>query len=215
MNNDLRQNAEKYGKRYRLKRLWHRVVSVLSCIVVFCTTYALILPAITQIRTTFCGKEPHIHTEKCYTQIIEARPQGLDLIASDSNADKILICTLPEHQQHIHDDSCYKLKDEHTHDETCYVIQRGKLLCELTEAHVHDDHCYGNGEMICTTEESHIHDEGCYSERELICTCTMTDSNAHSDSCYSEPILLCEIEENHVHQDFPKKTGKLVPYHLW
>ena len=31
----------------RRRRVWQKIVSVLACIVVFCTTYALILPAIT------------------------------------------------------------------------------------------------------------------------------------------------------------------------
>lgn len=39
----------------------------LSCIVVFCTVYALILPAITLERKTVCGQEEHSHTEECYS----------------------------------------------------------------------------------------------------------------------------------------------------
>lgn len=40
-------------------RAWKRIVRVLSCIVVFCTTYALILPAITQEAQAYCGSEEH------------------------------------------------------------------------------------------------------------------------------------------------------------
>ncbi len=39
--------AEKYSKAHRRRKHWRRVVTVLAAIVVFCTTYALILPAIT------------------------------------------------------------------------------------------------------------------------------------------------------------------------
>ena len=39
--------AEKYEKEHRRKHIWHRVISVLSAITVFITTYAMILPAIT------------------------------------------------------------------------------------------------------------------------------------------------------------------------
>lgn len=39
--------AEKYTKAHIRKRRWYRVVTCLAAIVVFCTTYALILPAIT------------------------------------------------------------------------------------------------------------------------------------------------------------------------
>ena len=33
------------------KRSWKRLVTILSCVVVFCTTYALILPAVAQSKT--------------------------------------------------------------------------------------------------------------------------------------------------------------------
>jgi len=41
------KDAEKYQKAHKRKSIWYRVLSVLSAITVFCTTYALILPAIT------------------------------------------------------------------------------------------------------------------------------------------------------------------------
>ena len=50
----------------RLKR-WRKMMLCLSCIVVFCTVYALILPAITLERKTVCGQEEHSHTEECYS----------------------------------------------------------------------------------------------------------------------------------------------------
>ena len=42
-------------KREKRKRRWHRVLSVMMCAVVFWTTYALILPAITKEAEAFCG----------------------------------------------------------------------------------------------------------------------------------------------------------------
>ncbi len=41
------QEAEKYSKAHRRRKRWRRAVTVLAAIVVFCTTYALILPAVT------------------------------------------------------------------------------------------------------------------------------------------------------------------------
>lgn len=35
---------------------------------VFCTTYALILPAITMDQDAVCGQEAHTHGEDCYEQ---------------------------------------------------------------------------------------------------------------------------------------------------
>lgn len=202
MNTDLRQNAEKYNKRYRLKRLWRRIVSVLGCIVVFCTTYALILPAITQERPTFCGKEPHVHNERCWQKEV----------ASDANADRILICELPEFHQHIHDESCYMQQEEHVHDETCYEVGRGELLCELATSHIHEDSCYEPGELACTIEEHHVHGDDCYSEPELICTCGDTASVVHSDSCYSEPELICTCAatDSNAHSDSCYSEPELI-----
>lgn len=39
--------AEPYIVRNRLQRFWGKVVPVIACIVVLCTIYILILPAIT------------------------------------------------------------------------------------------------------------------------------------------------------------------------
>lgn len=69
----------------RLKR-WRKMILCLSCVVVFCTVYALILPAITLERKTVCGQEEHSHTEECYS------------------SDGQLTCGKTEH---THTESCY------------------------------------------------------------------------------------------------------------
>ena len=69
----------------RLKR-WRKMILCLSCVVVFCTVYALILPALTLERKTICGKEEHMHTEACYS------------------TDGQLICGKEEH---THTETCY------------------------------------------------------------------------------------------------------------
>ena len=87
MRKSLPQNAQKYVKKYLHEKRWKRVVTVLACIVVFCTTYALILPALTLTSDTFCGKEAHQHSEECY--------------------EKVLICGQEENPGHTHTDDCY------------------------------------------------------------------------------------------------------------
>lgn len=47
MQYDFRQIAEKLKQRNKKKHRWSKVVSALACAVAFCTTYALILPALT------------------------------------------------------------------------------------------------------------------------------------------------------------------------
>ena len=75
--------------KVRLKR-WRKVMLCLSCIVVFCTVYVLILPAITLERKTICGQEEHVHTEECYS------------------VDGQLICGIEEH---LHTETCYAATD--------------------------------------------------------------------------------------------------------
>ncbi len=58
--------AESYVKTNHRRRIWKRLVGSLACIVVFCTTYALILPAITMENAASCGMEEHVHVESCY-----------------------------------------------------------------------------------------------------------------------------------------------------
>ena len=47
MKQDALQGAEKYTKAHQRRKRWYQVVTGLACVVVFCTVYALILPAIT------------------------------------------------------------------------------------------------------------------------------------------------------------------------
>ncbi|MDD6719054.1 MAG: hypothetical protein PUF76_10595, partial [bacterium] len=44
------KEAEKYENARQRKKRWYQVVTCLAAVVVFCTTYALILPAITLSR---------------------------------------------------------------------------------------------------------------------------------------------------------------------
>ncbi len=71
MERDFGQRLIKYTtlKNVKKKR-WQKVVMVLSVIVVFCTTYALILPAITLSNSTFCGLEAHRHKPECYEKTL-------------------------------------------------------------------------------------------------------------------------------------------------
>lgn len=58
--------ANKTQTTKRRRRVWSRFVRVLAMVVVFCTTYALILPAITMEKSAVCGLEEHTHSEACY-----------------------------------------------------------------------------------------------------------------------------------------------------
>ena len=65
MKQRLSEQVIRYTNARARRKRWHRIIIVLSCIVVFWTTYALILPAITLMQTPDCGKEAHSHEDAC------------------------------------------------------------------------------------------------------------------------------------------------------
>lgn len=179
MDINLDRRARGYSARHRRNRIWKKLVTALGCLVVFCTTYALILPAITMERETVCGLSEHVHTDSCYS-----RQRGA------------LVCTLAESEGHTHTDACKGTKrvlscttpesDGHTHGEGCYDAE-GVLTCTLpeTQGHHHSDSCYRTEEtFVCGKAESapHHHTDECYAW-ETLATCG-SQEHTHTDSCY-------------------------------
>ena len=156
----------------KTRRFFTRVVSSVAAIVVFVTTYALILPAITLEKTASCGIEEHQHSDSCY--------------------EERLVCGQKESDGHQHDDSCYTSTTEltcgsqehrHSSEKGCYDAD-GNLVCELQE-HVHDDSCYEEVRVLtCGREEykGHQHTDACY---EKVLTCGK-EVHTHSGKCYGE-----------------------------
>ena len=106
-------------------------MSILGCMVVFVTTYALILPAITLDHGPECGIEEHQHDSTCYLL---------------SESEQMLICQLLEREGHIHGDTCYESLE--------------RYVCEMEEdtGHIHDETCYAESEeLICEDEEVEAH----------------------------------------------------------
>ena len=109
-------------KEFLTRRRWKHCVQALSCLVVFCTVYMLILPVITLEAKSYCGKEEHSHSPDCFIEIDQC---GLiehehDEFCYDDEGS--LVCPLDEH---IHDDSCYDRildcgKTEHKHELICF-----------------------------------------------------------------------------------------------
>ena len=54
MNKVLLQKIARLNRSYKFRKRWQRLVSALIAIVVFCTVYALILPAITMAKQPIC-----------------------------------------------------------------------------------------------------------------------------------------------------------------
>lgn len=125
---------------------------MLAICVVFCTTYVLILPAITIQADPVCGYEEHAHTQACYQQ-----PQA-----------EFLGCGLPAGAIVVHQ-----------HDELCYG-EGGELLCAIPEAavHTHENACYAlTEELVC--EAVHVHSDAC-SRTESVLICTQEESEDHT-----------------------------------
>lgn len=90
-----------------VKRLVRRSFAAAAALVVFATTYAMILPAVTASVPT-CGIEEHTHTEACY------------------RTEKRLICDNTD-ENHAHTEECYTEQqvlvcglEAHTHTDECY-----------------------------------------------------------------------------------------------
>ena len=179
MKNTLLHQAAKFKLQNRKHKRWQKAVSILACIVVFCTVYALILPALTAEGTPHCGIEEHTHTDECY--------------------ENRLICGKEEGEgAHTHTDECYTQEQTlicgleegegaHTHTEECYD-EEGNLICGLeeNEGHQHTEECYQTEDILtCDQEESegHQHTAECY-EQVLACG---KEEHVHSLACYSDP----------------------------
>ena len=187
MKYDVLRDAEKYTKVHKRKRLRHRVVTVLAGVVVFCTTYALILPAITLEKQ--CDIPEHTHTDACYAQVTSVEK-------------RVPVCSAETLEIHRHTADCYDADGNptcgyadfvvHSHDSRCYD-ETGNLWCPLPEieAHRHTADCYA-------LPEEHTHAEGCYTSvrGNLVC-----GEHVHTDACYTETaVLACGLEESEEHQ---------------
>ena len=187
MKYDVLRDAEKYTKVHKRKRLRHRVVTVLAGVVVFCTTYALILPAITLEKQ--CDIPEHTHTDACYAQVTSVEK-------------RIPVCSAETLEIHRHTADCYDADGNptcgyadfvvHSHDSRCYD-ETGNLWCPLPEieAHRHTADCYA-------LPEEHTHAEGCYTSvrGDLVC-----GEHVHTDACYTETaVLACGLEESEEHR---------------
>ena len=144
------ETARNVTGTHEKRRRWRRAVSVLACAVVFCTTYALILPAITLSAEPKCGLEEHTHTEDCYeTRLVcgqtESGPETAPETAADPadgtapesdpapaedsgdapTPESVPEDAAPAESAHVHTEACYQQvltcgKQEHTHTDACW-----------------------------------------------------------------------------------------------
>ena len=223
MENPLRKQIRSIMKDHKKRQMWYRIVTTLAVVVVFVTTYMLILPAITMENKAECGITEHKHDANCYSSHYEKEKELA--CTTDSlgvhkhteacyDAEHKLICGYADFVIHEHDASCYDKDGNlvctipehklHQHTPECYQMQK-QLVCTQEESlgHTHTPECYTKqqGSLICGKEE-HTHGEGCYdAEGNLICT---LEEHTHSDECYEwTDVLTCTIPESagHTHSE--------------
>lgn len=190
MNKNITARLMSLLTRRELKENLAKVARVLSCIAVFCITYILVAPVLTEEWPAVCGLEEHTHDDSCYEErLVQPEPE--------------LICGMEE--------------TGHVHTDACYEMHQGDLMCTETgteeEPHEHNDSCYAwSYELICGLEEGgHVHDESCYAapaepytERVLICE---LPEHTHTDSCYHvpeenpAPEYICGFSTEHTHTE--------------
>lgn len=178
---------------YCRKKNWQRIVRMLAVVVVFCTTYVLMLPAITLESKTICGYTEHLHSNQCF----ELREPPA--------------CTLPEIQGHSHTDECWQENsvlicglEDHGHGDDCWQ-NSSTLICGL-EDHDHGDNCWQNSSTLVCESEEHLHENSCHEiSRELVCDLEETPGHSHEeDSREPVEVLICQLEEhNHTDTCYP------------
>lgn len=223
MENPLRKQIRSIMKDHKKRQMWYRIVTTLAVVVVFVTTYMLILPAITMENKAECGITEHKHDANCYSSHYEKEKElacTTDSLGVHKHTDACydaehkLICGYADFVIHEHDASCYDKDGNlvctipehklHQHTPECYQMQK-QLVCTQEESvgHTHTPECYTKqqGALICGKEE-HTHGEGCYdAEGNLICT---LEEHTHSDECYEwNDVLTCTIPESagHTHSE--------------
>ena len=218
MQNELQQQAEQYKNRNRRHKLWRRVIGGLAFVVVFCTTYVLIRPAITLEQTAYCGLEEHCHGPECFekrlicgydgdTESLETSEGfGANHVHTDNCYEErqVLICGQTEGPGHVHNEGCVQTgqplvhTENHKHTDDCYE-ERQVLICQQAETpgHIHDESCVRT-ELTLVCMEDHEHTDDCYQSIEIY-TCGLTEgegAHTHGPECYeTQRVLICNHTE--------------------
>ena len=186
------RSANEFAAQRKKRNIWRNVVTCIAAFVVFCTTYALILPAITMEKEDLsCGLEEHAHSSACYQLTCGKQEVYSHTHTKDNcyNSDGALICTLREQIAHHHTQDCYSKPQP-----ACGQVEHA--------AHTHGDDCYTDGELTCILAETqgHTHSDACYPAdftAQPVCGKQDLPEHRHSDACY---IRVCGKEE-HAHTD--------------
>ncbi len=189
MQQELREHVDEYKKNNRKRGVWRKIVQGLACCVVFCTTYALILPAITMKQETFCGQEEHVHTQECYVQ---------DSLAA------VLICPLEETEGEIiptvSGNDAIVFENNLGTEPAAGADSAGGIVPEPAAGAGSEDGIVPEptGEPV-PEQVPHKHTAECYAvptEYPLTCNLEEGVEHTHSALCYGSWHLICEKAEH-------------------
>lgn len=213
MTNDrLPHSAAEMVQSHIHHKRWYRLVSALACVVVFCVTYALIMPALTLTGDPHCGLEEHTHGQECYTRPLECQtPENHEHTGDCFAPEEVCVCGLEETAGHSHTGDCYSEQPccicgqeegpGHAHGGDCWQTTE-KLACgqEETDGHAHGPECYSQTKTLVCTED-HEHTDECYTvSEECICTLAETPAHHHNGDCYTAAEqLVCTVAETPGH----------------
>ncbi|MEE0930605.1 MAG: Ig-like domain-containing protein [Acutalibacteraceae bacterium] len=125
-------DVNKYISKHKKRSVRQRVLVAVAALVVFCTTYAMILPAITMEGKLTCELNEHTHKLGCYS------------------TEKKLVCGLEETEGHMHEENCY--------DNSGNLI----CTLQAVEPHTHTDECYEEKTILNCDKVVHTHSSSCY-----------------------------------------------------
>lgn len=218
--------AAKYLADLRKRKAWRKVVSGMGAVVVFCTVYALILPALTWARPVSCGQEEHVHDESCYASLPQESAGPAQMAAQTPAEPQCSVESIYEVAAPGQEHADFVL---HTHGDECF-LDGGIVICTLPTGfplHVHDESCYTEQPVLVCGQEGapegsvpspdpvvpapepviHHHSDTCYTKT-LICgqeEVPASEGHRHSDACYeitTETIpgeLICGITDDPAH----------------
>lgn len=187
-----------YIKKRILKQRWYKIMLILSSIVVFCTTYALILPAITLEKQ--CELPEHVHDQSCYSQPeISESHQHTDACYTKERGE--LICGLHEHTEECWTDEISFICGMEEGQEISKTIDDENISEDQTDnltIHHHTEECCQiTKKLICGIESEHHHSEECYLWEKVL-SCGLEETS--NENLGSEQVLICGMEE-HVHTE--------------
>lgn len=169
----------------KLEKRWQKVAKALAVVVVFCTTYMLILPAITLEKDTCCGLLEHIHEDNCYavesTLICgyeSASATENEELTSDTEEDSTteeLTAEEPTAEETTTEETTAEetttgestieetTTEEATTEELAFEeTTTEETTSEQTVVHMHTSDCYAENKTLLCTAQEHTHSERCF-----------------------------------------------------